>query len=130
MPHRPGLVSMVMCFNCIRFVGERAVTARELARLARTNTNLPGMKRWGYVTVGDADKIIATRAGMNAYETWRPLFGEVEERWRDRFGQSTIDALSDSLSTIGMQLEADLPDCMPIVAHGQRTSGEFALRTS
>ena len=56
MPHRttkhssgygPWLVSMAMYLNCRRFVGDDDVTVGELERLARTKTNLDGMRRWG-----------------------------------------------------------------------------------
>ena len=57
MPHRtatrgrassgdgPWLASMVMWFNCMRYVGETPITVMELARRARTRTNLAGMER-------------------------------------------------------------------------------------
>ncbi|MBV9267678.1 MAG: hypothetical protein JO061_16030, partial [Acidobacteriaceae bacterium] len=47
----PWLVSLAMWENCMRFVGEHGVSVRELHRLARTPANLPGMVRWGYVTL-------------------------------------------------------------------------------
>ncbi len=64
MPHRttahgakggarqgPWLVSLVLWFNCMRFVGDEGVTVAELTSRARTKTNLNGMSRWGYVVV-------------------------------------------------------------------------------
>src|SRR5215813_6014511 len=64
MPHRtsnygstagrgtgPWLVSMAMWRTCMRFVGEDGVAVAELTRRARTGTNLPGMLRWGYISV-------------------------------------------------------------------------------
>src|SRR5271156_5116381 len=86
MPHRttnhsstggPWLVSMVMWFNCMRFVGEDGVTVAELERLARTKTNLNGMERWGYITA-DEKVIRATPKGQKAREIWDPLFGVIE----------------------------------------------------
>ena len=47
----PWLTSLVMYSNCMRFVDELGIRARELEKLARTPTNLDGMERWGYVTV-------------------------------------------------------------------------------
>lgn len=49
--HAPWLTSMVMWSNCLRFVGEDGVTVGELQRLARTGTNLDGMRRWGYIII-------------------------------------------------------------------------------
>ena len=63
MPHRPAtmvaagsqggpwLVSLVMWSNCMQFVGEEGIRVGELEDLARTQTNLNGMERWGYVHV-------------------------------------------------------------------------------
>jgi hypothetical protein len=42
---------MAMWWTCLRFVGEDGVTVAELTRRARTGTNLPGMRRWGYISV-------------------------------------------------------------------------------
>jgi hypothetical protein len=39
----PWLVSLAMWENCMRYVSEEGVTARELERRARTGTNLDGM---------------------------------------------------------------------------------------
>ena len=47
----PWLVSMAMWWNCMRFVSDEGVTVRELQRLARTATNLDGMRRWGYIRI-------------------------------------------------------------------------------
>src|SRR5579875_422696 len=49
--HAPWMVSMVMWWNCLRFVKDEGVTVAELARLARTATNLDGMRRWGYIRI-------------------------------------------------------------------------------
>ena len=64
MPHRttdhdrtqgqgkvPWLVSMAMWSTCMRFVTADGITVGELARCARTGTNLAGMQRWGYITI-------------------------------------------------------------------------------
>ena len=64
----------------------------ELLRMARTGTNLDGMRRWGYITIdGTARKIHqghpgpdavlrATARGLRAREIWRPLSGLIEQR--------------------------------------------------
>jgi len=35
----------------MQFVGNDGLTVRELESLARTPTNLDGMRRWGYITI-------------------------------------------------------------------------------
>ncbi len=131
----PWLVSMAMWWNCMRFVGDEGLTASKLEDLARTPTNLNGMERWGYIVVAPdpADRrpkpprsawlIRATLAGRMAQEVWRPLFGEVEERWRARFGEEAMDKLRESLWAVVRQFEIDLPDCLPILGYGLFSQG-------
>jgi DNA-binding MarR family transcriptional regulator len=126
----PWLVSMVMWSNCMRFVTEEGITVRDLERRARTKTNLNGMVRWGYVTVkpNPADSrpraprsgwmICATPAGRKAREIWRPLFGVIEKRWRERFGEAEIDHLRNALAAVVRQIDIELPDCLPILGYG------------
>ena len=98
--------------------------------LARTPTNLNGMERWGYVLVAPdpADSrpkpprsawvIRATPKGRQAQEIWRPLFGAIEQRWQERFGEDEIDQLRESLSAFAGQIDVELPDCLPILGYG------------
>jgi methyltransferase (TIGR00027 family) len=121
------LVSMAMWENCMRFVAEEAVTVGELLRLARTRTNLDGMRRWGYLTIdGSAKKIHkgnpgpdavlrATDRGLRARQKWQPLTGLIEQRWRERFGHEQLTRLRGSLLAVTSQLDPGLPDCLPIL---------------
>ncbi len=121
------LVSMVMWENCMRFVADEPVTVGELLRLARTGTNLDGMRRWGYLTIdGTAKKIHkgnpgpdavlrATARGLKAREIWLPLTGLIEQRWLERFGHEQVTRLRDSLLAVTSQLDPGLPDCLPIL---------------
>ncbi len=140
MPHRttnhgstgpgPWLVSMAMWFTCMRFVTEEGVTAGELTARARTSTSLNGMERWRYITIdaphtaGRAKRVRSdslirpTGYGLQAQKIWRPLFSVVEDRWRERFGRSEIDAIRAALSALARQLDPDRPDCMPILGYG------------
>ena len=143
MPHRtsnygstagrgtgPWLVSMAMWWTCMRFVGEDGIAVAELTRRARTGTNLPGMLRWGYISVEPdpadprpkpprSDRVIhATRAGRQAQGVWRPLTGVMEARWAARFGADGIASLRESLQVIAAQLDPALPDCLPILGYG------------
>jgi DNA-binding MarR family transcriptional regulator len=126
----PWLVSLAMWLNCMQFLDEKGMTLRELERAARTKTNLKGMERWGYVSVAPDPNarrakagrstwlIRPTRAGQKAQEVWRPLLGEIEERWRERFGKGKIEDLRQSLLAAIQRIDADLPDCMPILGYG------------
>lgn len=127
---RPWLVSMVMWFNCMRFVDDAGVTADKLEELAGTSTNLHGMERWRYVNVtpDPADKrpkpprsawlIRPTLGGKMAQDMWSTLFPEIEHRWRQRFDDKEIEELRDALAEIVDQLPPDLPDCLPILSYG------------
>jgi len=126
----PWLVSAAMWWTCMRFITEQGITARELARLARTKTNLNGMQRWGYITVrpdpsderpkspASAWLIRPTPKGRMAQQIWRPLLGVVEERWRSCFGAAQIDRLQDSLRALVSSIDLTLPDCLPILGYG------------
>jgi DNA-binding MarR family transcriptional regulator len=126
--HGPWLVSLVMWSNCMRFVGEEGVRVGELEDLARTKTNLNGMRRWGYIVAepDPADNrpprsrwvIRATPQGRKAQQIWRPLFDVIEERWKARFGRDEIDQLRESLCALNSQMDVDLPDCLPILGYG------------
>ena len=123
----PWLVSLAMFENCLRFVTDQPITVHELETLARTGTNLDGMRRWGYLTIdGTAQKIHqgrpgpgavlrATARGLRARETWLPLPALIEERWRERFGAEPIGQLRRSLEAIAARLDPGLPDCLPIL---------------
>ncbi len=129
------LVSMVMYENCLKFVGEEPITVAELERLARTGTNLDGMRRWSYITIdGTASKIHksrpgpgavlrATARGLQAREAWTPIAGLTEQRWRERFGADQVGRLNDALRTVVTQLDPGLPDCLPILGANLMSRG-------
>lgn len=132
------LVSMAMWLSCMRYAGEKPITVGEMRRLARGDTNLAGMRRWGYVTVrpGPADSqvkpradgqlVMATAKGMRAKAVWQPLTAVIEQRWRERYGADAIDTLTDALQTLASQLGSWLPDCMPILGYGLFSAGSRA----
>jgi hypothetical protein len=129
------LVSLVMWENCMRFVTDEPITLRELETLARTGTNLDGMRRWGYVAIDGTSKKVhkarpgpdtvlrATARGLRARQVWLPLPGLIEERWRERFGAGQLGALRDSLIKLVRQLDPGLPDCLPILGWGLLSRG-------
>jgi hypothetical protein len=124
------LTSAAMWWTCLRYVDENGVSVGELFRLARTPTNLHGMQRWGYVTVGPDPParavkqpksgwlVRATTRGVRARAVWPPLFGEIEERWRTRHGARPIAELRDALGRLIAHFGVALPDCMPILGYG------------
>jgi DNA-binding MarR family transcriptional regulator len=124
------MTSMVMGFNCLRWVPEEGITVREVERLARTRTNWDGMRRWGYIYFEPSPMdnrpkppqsawlVRATSKGRLAQEMWRTLLPEIEDRWRKRFGPGRIDALRTALAEIAAQFAEELPDCMPILKYG------------
>jgi DNA-binding MarR family transcriptional regulator len=139
---RLWLTSMTMYQNCMQHVDDKGITVRELERLARTKTNLNGMERWGYVTVepDPSDKrakppqsswlIRSTSVGRAAKNIWQPLFGVMENRWRERFGNREIDSLRDALCGVIRQIDLDLPDCLPILGYGLYSKGTDYERPS
>ena len=130
----PWLVSMVMWCNCMRLLRSEGITVAELEHLARTRTNLAGMQRWGYLVVESvrssagartlpADMIVRpTAAGRKAQSVWGPLPRLVEDRWRMRFGEDTVERLRRALWAVVGKIETALPNCMPILRHGWSTT--------
>ncbi len=124
------LTSLAMYLNCMKFVGADGVRVGDLETLARTKANLPGMLRWGYVTIAPdpsdkrakipaADHVVrATRMGAKAIEVWTPLFAEIEQRWSQRFGAAAVTDLRAALIDVAAQISEDLPECMPILGYG------------
>jgi hypothetical protein len=135
-PHAPWLVSMAMYFNCLRYVGEQGIRLKEMARLARTATNLDGMRRWGYVYYApdpaderpkppQTDWMVFLRGGGRmARAVFAPLLPEIEARWVERFGKVAVGELRSALAQIAIQFEPGLPDCLPIVGFGLFSSGQ------
>jgi hypothetical protein len=107
-------------------------------------TNLDGMRRWGYITIdgvgrvargaprprAKAGSVLAlTPRGAEAEAIWRPLPAEVERRWRERFGDGAIDRLRTALLKVAREIEAPLPDFMPIERIGPSAEPEMKPRS-
>jgi hypothetical protein len=130
-------MSLAMWSTCMQFVGEEGVTVADLQRLARTATNLAGMQRWGYIVVEPdpvesrpkrprPDAVVRpTPAGRKAQEVWRPLSGDIEQRWQERFGSNEIEQLREALWAVDSQLPVELPDCLPILGYGLFSRGHL-----
>jgi hypothetical protein len=52
----------------------------------------------------------ATTKGRKAIEIWPELFGEMEKRWKARFGEDVVERLRNSLRGIVNQLDVELPE--------------------
>lgn len=141
-PPKPWLVSMAMYLNCMQFLEEKEMSARELVRTARTKTNFSGMQRWGYITIRPdlsralakppkAEWIVrATEAGRTAQEVWRPLIAIIEERWKERFGANQMDQLISSSGAMEQRCDLELPDCLPILTYGLRSNtAKYRIRS-
>jgi DNA-binding MarR family transcriptional regulator len=125
------LSSLAMWFNCLRGLADAGtgLTAAELERRVRMSTNLDGMRRWGYVTIDGVGRVkrgepkprprsesmlALTRRGRAAVEVWRPLPGEIESRWRERFDADAVERLRAALVVVASQFDVRLPDFMPV----------------
>ena len=126
----PWLASMAMWTNFMQFIDAGGVPARAVEGLARL-TNLPGMQRWGYVTVGPDPAhstpepprsdwtVRPTAAGRRAQAVWRPLAGRIETRWQQRFGTDQISGLSAALRVLASQFDMELPLYLPVFWSGK-----------
>jgi DNA-binding MarR family transcriptional regulator len=125
------LTSQVMWANFMQFIPAEGIPLAEVEGMARL-TNLAGLKRWRYVDLGpertevragppSSDLVVRpTKAGLRAQQIWRPLAGEVEQRWRERFGEAQIGRLLEALGGFARRSEIDLPQYLPVVAYGMR----------
>jgi hypothetical protein len=102
-------ISYAMWANGLRLVDEDGITVADLQRRAGAGCNLPGLERWGWITLGDANEpragfgssrgvrahtvVRPTRAGRFARREWPRVLDTVEQRWNTRFGTPTLDAL-------------------------------------
>ncbi len=142
MPHRttsfgssggrgPWLGSMALWANGMRLIPEAGITVGDLERQAGTPVlQLHGLQRWGYISVtpgiaGPGKRasprnavVRPTAIGRKAQEVWRPLAGEIEARWRERFGEDEINATRKSLSAVLGKIDLDMPEYLPILGYG------------
>ena len=63
---KPWLVSAFMWHNCLRYVPDQGITVGELEALARAESNLGGMRRWGYITIDPPETSEHGRQGDQA----------------------------------------------------------------
>jgi hypothetical protein len=46
------------------------------------------------------------------------MFGAIEKRWLEQFGEENIAQLKETLATLIRQINLDLPGCLPILGYG------------
>jgi hypothetical protein len=107
-------ISVAMWANGLRVIDEEGVTVDELQARAHARCNIGGLERWGWISVGDlgprrrdgygsgrgvkgSTVLRPTRAGSYARRLWPRMVGEVEQRWRGRFGNEVIGSLGEAL---------------------------------
>ena len=73
------------------------------------------MTGWSYVTV-ERGMVRASAAGRMAQGIWRPLAGEIEGRWEERFGVREIAELRERLA--GLRFDVELPEYLPVLGYG------------
>ena len=80
-----------------------------------TRESLAKRDGWGSGRGIRADwRAVPTVKGAKAMETWNPLECEIEERWRERFGENAANRLRASLRTVVEQFELELPHGLPV----------------
>jgi DNA-binding MarR family transcriptional regulator len=58
-------------------------------------------------------KVLLSKKGRQAGEVWPPLFGEIEGRWRERFGDDDMARLREALEQVVGQIDRELPQGLP-----------------
>ena len=111
----------------MRYVTGDPITVRDLETLARTGTNLDGMRRWGYLTIdGTAKKVHNRRPGPGAVlRATAAACGRARSggRWPassssaggSASARTRSAALREPLTSMVSQLDPGLPDCLPIL---------------
>ena len=108
------LTSMVMWSNFMRLIPADGVPLSAVEANGRI-TNFGGLQRWGYIRVEPADQTVHPEpGGRRAQELWRPLAGEIEERWRERLGDAAVDELRQALSSVA---DPALPMYLPVLGY-------------
>ena len=69
------------------------------------------------MTVGADHVVRLTAAGRRARGVWAPLAGEIEGRWRERFGARAVARLREALERVPGEPGPALPRYLPIVGY-------------
>jgi DNA-binding MarR family transcriptional regulator len=126
---------MVMWARFLRFVPEDGIPVRELYWKAGVSRNelRQWLRRlwswWGYIKLdavaeegGNGGRMVRpTPGGLAALNVWGTLTPEIEERWRERFGEDRVQNLRESLTAIVTRCEIEPPNTLPILGYGFST---------
>jgi hypothetical protein len=128
------LASIAMWFTAVRALTEvDQLTVAEVRARTGLDTNVDGLRRWGYVSVDGVGRrlegrqrpipkpssvLALTARGREAAAVWEPLPAEIEQRWCDRFGRGVVDRLRAALVTVARPADRDRPDYLPILSVG------------
>jgi len=134
----PWLGSQFIWANVMQYITDEGVAVRDLeARARTTRLLLAGLQRWRYVTLQPdpadtranpptGDLILKpTAGGRTAQDIWRPLAGEIEQRWKARFGPKRISELRQSLHAVIAQFDTALPHYLPVVSPTQNGKADL-----
>ncbi len=119
-----------MWTNGLRLIPDDGITVDEFHHRARAACNLPGLERWGWITIGAAATGqrpgFGTRKGLTARSVLRPtragayarrlvprVIDATEERWSQRFGAEVTDALRAALRPHLAQMPWSPPEVHP-----------------
>jgi hypothetical protein len=144
----PWLISMALWIRFMRHIPLDGITFDELqSGIAISNKGLTTWltrlgKWWGYLEIEGIDassssKRIGPRAtirptagGRRAIEVWQDLIPTIETRWRERFGNSIIDSLANSLKNLANQLDPAVPVHFPVLEYEDQKSRAARLQLS
>lgn len=109
-----------MWMNVLRFVGEAGVEKSALPALSGISkpaiaSMVACLERHGWIAVEPAAPskrsgiLRLTPRARRLSGLWQSAFDELESRWRERFGASTVDTLRETLETLTSQLGTELP---------------------
>jgi DNA-binding MarR family transcriptional regulator len=104
-------VSLAISANVLRVLGEEGVRVRDLPRLTGVSkeavaASLGRLEERGLIVVEAASSgsrvktVTLTSRGRIAQDAYNRLVGEIEEKWRARFGKDAVDSLRESLERL------------------------------
>jgi hypothetical protein len=117
-PRGPWLISLERWANFLRYVTDDGISVDELsARSGIRRIETAGMQRWSYVTLEDGF-LRPTAGGRAATRVWTAIEDRIEARWRDRFGDETIEAVRSAIASSVADIPQVGPDYLPSVGYG------------
>lgn len=131
---------MAMWVRFMRHIPLEGIAFSELhSRLAISNKGLNTWltrlgKWWGYLEIVELDQtssskrispgatVRPTAGGKRAISVWQTLMPMIEARWRERFGNQTVDGLEEALTSLAIRLDPALPAYFPVLEYEDRKS--------